>query len=297
MFYRLLDIDIDEEIPTVRLGGDEQGWAVLARRAGRPVAFWIEPLAPGTEIPAEQLAARLAQEGGEEALREALRGSLPLLEATPLPALTIAICTRDRPVRLARCLDGIEALELPEGMEWPQVLVVDNAPPDDSTRQAVAGCGGVDYVVEPLQGLNVARQRALEAARGDWIAFLDDDVVPDPTWLRGLARAWRDHPDAAAVTGLVLPLVLETEAQVLFELAGGFRRGCRTIRHDPQRPDCPRHPAGSGSFGAGANMAFHRGTLRELGGFDVGLDTGPPLPGGGDLDAFYAIVCGGHPLV
>ncbi len=50
-------------------------------------------------------------------------------------------------------------------------------------------------------------------------------------------------------------------------------------------------------FGAGANMAFARDVLERIGGFDEALDTGPPLPGGGDLDMFYRIVRSGYTLV
>lgn len=44
-------------------------------------------------------------------------------------------------------------------------------------------------------------------------------------------------------------------------------------------------------------MAFRRDLLLKLGGFDEALDTGPPLPGGGDLDMFYRVVRAGYPLV
>ena len=50
-------------------------------------------------------------------------------------------------------------------------------------------------------------------------------------------------------------------------------------------------------FGCGCNMVFRRRTLIELGGFDDALDTGAPLPGGGDLDMFYRVVRAGYPLV
>ena len=50
-------------------------------------------------------------------------------------------------------------------------------------------------------------------------------------------------------------------------------------------------------FGAGCNMVFRRQVLLELGGFDDALDTGAPLPGGGDLDIFYRLVRAGYPLV
>ena len=44
-------------------------------------------------------------------------------------------------------------------------------------------------------------------------------------------------------------------------------------------------------------MAVRREMVRELGGFDDALDTGAPLPGGGDLDMFYRIIRAGHALV
>jgi GT2 family glycosyltransferase len=297
MPYCWLDLDLDAPLPNVALAPEEAGWAVLVRRKGRPVAFWIEPLALGATVAPEALEARVTREVGALALREELREAIPLRNAPAAPRLTVAICTRDRPERLARCLDALAGVEVPPGMAAPEVLVVDNAPPDDRTREAVAARPSVRYAVEPVPGLNFGRNRALAEASGEWVAYLDDDVVPDPTWLTGLSTAWREHPDARAVTGLVLPFALETEAQVLFERAGGFRRGCRTIRHEPEWPEDPHYPAGAGTFGAGANMAFHRDTLRALGGFDEALDTGPPLPGGGDLDAFYSVLRAGHPLV
>ena len=50
-------------------------------------------------------------------------------------------------------------------------------------------------------------------------------------------------------------------------------------------------------FGCGCNMVFRRQTLIDIGGFDDALDTGSPLPGGGDLDIFYRLVRAGYPLV
>jgi GT2 family glycosyltransferase len=114
----------------------------------------------------------------------------------------------------------------------------------------------------------------------------------------GLIEAQAAHPDAAAFTGPVLPAELETEAQILFEQRGGFRRGFNKIRyHGPRWPGNPLYPCGAGIFGAGANMTFRREVLLELGGFDEALDTGAPLPGGGDLDIFYRVIRAGYPLV
>jgi GT2 family glycosyltransferase len=110
-------------------------------------------------------------------------------------------------------------------------------------------------------------------------------------------EAWAENPDAAAFTGLVMPLSLDTSAQVLFEKRNGFRRGFDKKRFSKELPGNPLYPCGTGTFGAGCNMAFRRNVLCEIDGFDEALDTGARLPGGGDLDIFYRIIRAGHVLV
>ncbi|MEP7176632.1 MAG: glycosyltransferase, partial [Gemmatimonadales bacterium] len=61
-----------------------------------------------------------------------------------------------------------------------EILVVDNAPPDDATQDLVARYPSVRYVREPIQGLDFARNRALASASGEVVAFLDDDAVAEP---------------------------------------------------------------------------------------------------------------------
>ena len=297
MSYRLLDLDLDQPIPSVTLGAEETGLAVIARRNDCPVAFWIAPHPAGSRVAPETISAGLASEAGHNLLRMAAEEEVPRAGEMRSVSVTLAVCTHNRPERLERCLESIRALYVPSGAQRPTVLVVDNSPPD-ARAQAVAEAAGVRYVREPLVGLNFARNRALAESDAAWLAFLDDDVVVDPGWLSGFYDALATHPDAGAVTGLVLPFALETDAQILFERAGGFRRGCRPIRyHGSELDGSPLYPVGAGIFGAGANMAFRREDLLALGGFDEALDTGAPLPGGGDLDAFYRIVRAGRPLI
>jgi GT2 family glycosyltransferase len=182
-------------------------------------------------------------------------------------------------------------------LSFKEIMVVDNAPSDRRTKNLVASLPEVHYVCEPKPGLNFARNKALQEARGDLLAFIDDDVKVDRYWLAGLMEAWGENPDAAAFTGLVLPSELGTEAQIMFERRGGFRRGFDKIRYGQTLPGNSMYPCGAGIFGAGANMAFQRKILLSLGGFDVALDTGPHLPGGGDLDIFYRVIRAGYPLV
>ena len=134
-------------------------------------------------------------------------------------------------------------------------------------------------------------------ADGDWVAYLDDDVIVDRWWFEGLQEAWRENQDASAITGLVMPLELRSRAQILFEKREGFRRGFDKRRYAASLPENPLYPCGAGIFGAGCNMAFRRDVLRDLGGFDDALDTGASLPGGGDLDMFYRVIRTGGVLV
>ena len=89
----------------------------------------------------------------------------------------------------------------------------------------------------------------------------------------------------------------KAEAQILFEQYGGFRRGFQKIRFAGDHlPGSPFYPVAAGSFGAGCNMVLRREAVLALGGFDEALDTGPPLPGGGDLDIFYRVARAGLPI-
>ncbi len=238
-----------------------------------------------------------------------LRSETAAAPGPPLPSLTLAVCTHGRPREVARLIASLGALNTPPtGAPRLALLVVDNAPPNPDTRDVVEAfaatapvvCGerlAVRYVTEPLQGLDFARNQALHEASGEMIAFLDDDVVVEPGWLAGLAEAFAENPDAGAFTGLVLPLALETEAQIIFERRGGFRKGFATQRYAAEHAGDRTYPCGAGVFGTGANMAFRTALVRDLGGFDEALDMGAALPGGGDVDMFYRVVRSGRPLV
>jgi glycosyltransferase involved in cell wall biosynthesis len=301
MPYTITDIEVTQPLPTLSLSESDTGIAIILRRKGKPIGFLMQELLAKSVLTPEELAQLIAKELGSKLLQESLREELlPPDNQLPPPSLTVAICTKDRPENLARCLESLVKLQTsnkPEGSPCFEILVVDNAPSDEQTKELVASLSTVRYVREPKPGLDFARNRGLEEATGDFLAFLDDDVVVDRQWLDGLMEAWAENPDAAAFTGLVLPYELATEAQILFEERGGFRRGFEKIRYGQILPGNPLHPCGAGIFGAGCNMAFRREILLKLGGFDDALDTGSPLPGGGDLDIFYRVIRAGYPLV
>ncbi len=296
MSYSIIEIEVTQPLPTILLSNRDTGIALILRRKNRPIGFFMKALPANSRITPENLAQLIAQEVGTKILQEIIREELIAFEhQIPFPSLTVAICTKDRPENLARCLQSLLNLQT-SALEW-EILVIDNAPSDERTKQLVASFPEVRYVLEPKPGLDFARNCALCSATGELLAYLDDDVVVDRKWLEGLMEAWAENPDAAAFTGLVLPNELATDAQILFEQRGGFRRGFEKIRYGQIFPGNPLHPCGAGIFGAGCNMTLRRNILLKIGGFDEALDTGATLPGGGDLDIFYRVIRAGYPLV
>jgi GT2 family glycosyltransferase len=296
--YQLREIELQRPLEPMVVPQDCCGLALVFRLDDEPVGFLHEALAPGTRLEAADIARRAMRCAGKQILNERiyqeLCGHLPTIA---LPTLDVAICTHNRTHTLSRCLDNLQRLGFMSAEEKIRVLVVDNAPPDNCTLELVRRYPQVVYVREPRPGLDFARNRALRESNGELLAFLDDDVVVDRAWLDGLRDAWEANPDAAAFTGPILPLELETTAQVVFERMGGFGKSFERVRFGAASPESATYPCGAGVFGAGANMVFRRAALIILGGFDEALDTGAPLPGGGDLDIFYRIVRAGYPLV
>jgi GT2 family glycosyltransferase len=295
MRYRLTEIEVTRPLAALEFGPAETGAAILLRRKERPIGFLMRENEGKKRWSPEELSAWIGNELKTKIVEDAVRDQLfrPQGNVT-FPSLSVAVCTRNRAGSLKRCLDSLLPLQEKQGFE---ILVIDNAPPDDATARLVQLFSGTRYVLEPRPGLDFARNRAWREATGDLIAYLDDDVVVDPRWLEGLQRAFAENPDAAAFTGLVMPLRLDTTAQVLFEKRKGFRRGFDQQRFNREVPGNPLYPCGAGIFGAGCNMAIRRDVLGKIGGFDEALDTGAPLPGGGDLDIFYRIIRSGYVLV
>jgi O-antigen biosynthesis protein len=214
----------------------------------------------------------------------------------PVPVVTVAVCTRDRTAQLAECLAALCQLDYPT----LDLLVVDNAPSSPATAHLVrAGYPQVRYVCELRPGLNWARNRAIAEARGEIIAYTDDDVVVDRGWVRALAGVFAEEAEVMAVTGLVVPLELETEAQLLFEQYGGFGRGFARQWYRLNRDKRGREVLylRAGRFGTGANMAYRRSLFARIGGFDPALDVGTVTHGGGDLEMFFRVLKAGHTLV
>jgi cellulose synthase/poly-beta-1,6-N-acetylglucosamine synthase-like glycosyltransferase len=139
----------------------------------------------------------------------------------------IAVCalTYLRPVGLARLLQALDQLTIPDDVEL-EVVVVDNDP-QRSAEESVKRHGSssridVHYVHEPTRGIPAGRNAAVTAAR-DWdadaICFIDDDEWPAPDWLVELVATAR-RTGADVVTGPVFPVFDEPPPKWI--VTGGY---------------------------------------------------------------------------
>ena len=311
---QLLTVELRLPVGDVRVAPGHDLY-VLAVLDGVPVGVLEVPASRGV-VNGNELVARLEEDLGDRLVEELLTRSLligglcggaedsisriraarPQAPRAELPTLTVAVCTRDRPEDLRRCLTAILRLDIS-----CEVLVIDNAPPDDRAGSVVAEFAArCRYVREPRVGLNWARNRAVAEATGDVVAFVDDDVTVDPAWARRVTWAFAEDPDVMAVTGLVLPAELAHAAQRSFEDYGGFGKGFRRhwYRADLSGPvPTAGHLWATGNCGTGANMAFRRSVFSSVGLFDPALDVGTLTEGGGDLDMFFRVLKHGWTLL
>jgi glycosyltransferase involved in cell wall biosynthesis len=201
--------------------------------------------------------------------------------------------------QLERCLRSLQNQRRRE----LEIVVVDNRPANGRARRVVEVIAESDprvrYVAERRPGLSVARNRGLVETEAELVAFTDDDVVVDTTWLEWLLAPFAD-PAVAVACGMVLPLALETDAQKRFERYLGFSRGVERKVHDlrsGRAEGLPFYPFFADVFGSGNSMAFRRSHLLLSGGFDPALGAGSPARAGEETDVFSRAILDGNRIV
>jgi glycosyltransferase involved in cell wall biosynthesis len=330
---RVLAVELSDGVPAIAAGmaagGEPYAAAqVLVRLHGQPLGM-VRVGLPAEGLTAERHAAAIHRELAGPISRHLAQDRLPTVPvpaaldgrasngrcavrppAATRPRITVVVPTRDRPEVLRQTLRALLSQDYPDY----EVLVVDNAPHLPGTAEVVAGYaasdGRVRSVAEPRPGVAHARNRGLADARGEIVAFADDDVLADRCWLAALAAGFSDRR-VAGVTGLVVASELETPAQLWIEQYGGFGKGYARRRFDrngfstddagvSEAADAvpgTLYPYTPGVFGSGANMAFRAEVLRRLGGFDPLLGSGALVRAGEDIDALLRVVLDGGAIM
>ena len=290
MATAILDLEMSKLPPEIRVEERYSKALVLIRLHGKPIGQALLSLVGG-HADGSQLRETLMNAAGENLWKNWLYDTLAWDERGPVQAMrlaTVAVCTRDRPEDLRRCLDAL--MQSPdEGQEY---LVIDNCPSTDATKELIENYPQVRYVREDVPGSSAARNRALREAKHEFVAFTDDDAAPDPNWLRSLLWNFSD-PRVMCVTGLVMPLELETEAQEWFEWYSPHGRGFERRVFDGAQ--C--NPLIVHLVGVSASMAVRKSLIDYIGLFDEALGAGTPTVGGEDCELFARILRAGNCIV
>lgn len=157
------------------------------------------------------------------------------------------------------------------------VLVVDNGSTDNTLEVAAQYSERLPFDLstasEPRQGISFARNKSLEAARGDIIAYIDDDAIAGPDWAVQHLKAFESDQAVRAVMGRILPVWEAERPDWLDPLLESYLTVC-------DYGDEPFDLAGTSHAPVGANMSLSRQAMIDVGGFDVrfgfgGLDKIP----------------------
>jgi len=205
--------------------------------------------------------------------------------------VTVILCTYNRCQSLAQALESACALTMPDSDTW-EVLVVDNNS-TDATRELVNGfCRRYPdrfrYLFESRQGKSHALNSAVREARGDVLAFLDDDVVVDPAWLHHLVAPLKGK-QWAGVGGRTLPEQGFSPPPWL-SLDSSYALGPLAIF------DLGLDPAELKEPPFGNNMAFKKGMLEKYGGFRTDFGPPPSKVRGEDTDFGRRVLAAGERL-
>jgi GT2 family glycosyltransferase len=208
--------------------------------------------------------------------------------------VSVVIATLDRPADLAACLESVVAQEY----RPLEVVVVENNPASGSTRSVLDRFPDVVRVDEPRRGLAYARNAGIRRATGEIVVTTDDDVRVPAGWLDRLVEPFRRN-DVMAVCGNVLPLELETAAQIEIERTGGLSKGFARFESSWENERSIWRAFPAWQLGATANAAFRATAFRhpEIGMMDPALGAGMPTGVGEDSYLLYRIVRAGYTVV
>ena len=176
------------------------------------------------------------------------------------PRLSIVVCTFNRATWLRICLESLVPQCVDASMV--EVLIVDNNSTDDTTKVAsefTVPVPNFRYVFEQAQGLSHARNRGFREARGDYVAYIDDDAKAHPDWVNAILQFINAYPDVSGFGG-------QHRAFSLVPIPSWFPKeyGSRTMGEVTR-------PLQEGEWISGTNMVFKKSALSDVGGFNTSI--------------------------
>jgi GT2 family glycosyltransferase len=174
--------------------------------------------------------------------------TVPVRPRQHWPRISVVVCSYNGSATIRDTLEGLARLDYPDY----EVIVVDDGSTDATPK--IAREYDVRLVSQENRGLSAARNVGLAMASGEIVAYIDDDAYPDPHWLRYLALAFEDSDSVGVGGPNLLPPEDGPVAECVANAPGGPTHVLVSDRVAEHIPGC--------------NMAFRRGALEAIGGFD-----------------------------
>lgn len=172
------------------------------------------------------------------------------------PFFSIIVPTFNRPLPLTRCLQSLERLDYPR--DRFEVIVVDdgNEVPAKVVVSPFRNRLNVTLIAQPHSGPAIARNKGATHAKGEFLAFTDDDCTPAPKWLKSLALRFNGTPDAM-IGGRTLNVFLQNPYSTASDLLIRYLYSYYNVNPDQAH------------FFASNNLALSRDSFQSIGGFNT----------------------------
>lgn len=207
----------------------------------------------------------------------AVNSNKPLGNPSSVPAISLVICTRNRPAELRECLKAVRRMT----PQPDEVIIIDNTSGDAEAASAALQLNA-RYCVEPTAGLSRARNRGLREAHSAIVAFIDDDALPCEDWISRIRAPFADQR-VASVTGDTL-----SDASLL---SAALKAPPRTLSSaNPLWFEI----ANFGGLGFGTNMSLRKEFCADAEFFDLRLGRGAPIWIAEESHAFTRLLARGH---
>lgn len=181
-----------------------------------------------------------------------------------LPSVSIIVLNWNGRTHLAACLESLIKLEYPASKL--QIILCDNGSTDGSVEFVKQRFGGVTLLaLDRNYGFAEGNNRAAQAASGDWVGFLNNDMRVEPSWVRNLLAPVSERPDLKCVASRIV----NWKGSAVDFVGGGinFQGHGFQIDHGEAASmfDKPRRLL----FACGGAMLVRRDLFLEVGGFDA----------------------------
>jgi len=217
-------------------------WTDSWFRGGQEIEDWAFGLTDRDRRPKPALAA----------VSRAFEGGL-LPGGAPSPFISVVVCTYNGSRTIRECLEGVTR----QNYDDYEVIVIDDGSRDETAAiidEYVRGFE-VRHIRIENGGLSNARNVGMKAARGEIVAYIDDDAYPDPDWLTYLAIGFTTTSNVGIGGPNLPPVEAGTVADCVANSPGGPSHVLHTDLEAEHLPGC--------------NMAFRKSAIEAIDGFDT----------------------------